>query len=158
MTILSVLAFENEFVKRVLIDQNKIEQTILVNHRLDGEPIMMNPPKNVLRCYTHDASKIGYRKETKTFDPLRLRKGVPRLTKDLEAYIWSAFRFNSPLKSHWSFIWVVFFFLNFWSEQEEGIKRSKDEETQLKHQLHMNEDQFKIQKSKQIKLQVDTIF
>lgn len=50
-TILDVLDISDEFVKRVLIDQNHIESTILIENRKEAENLMFQKPKNVSQCY-----------------------------------------------------------------------------------------------------------
>lgn len=58
-TILDVLDISNEHVKRVLIDQNNIEGTILIENRREAERIMYNRPQNVMRCYAMTKGSDG---------------------------------------------------------------------------------------------------
>ncbi|KAF5093008.1 hypothetical protein D0Z00_004292 [Geotrichum galactomycetum] len=50
-TVLDVLEISDEHVKRVLIDQNKIESTILIENRREAEQLMYTRPRNVIQCY-----------------------------------------------------------------------------------------------------------
>ncbi|EGG00382.1 uncharacterized protein MELLADRAFT_118060 [Melampsora larici-populina 98AG31] len=81
-TILRMLQFKNEFVKRVLINEDKIERTILVNHRREGDPIMSRHPrdrKGIERCFTIDGYRVGGITGGKQVSALSLYQGTPRL-------------------------------------------------------------------------------
>ena len=58
-TVLDVLDISDEHVKRVLIDQNKIESTILVENRREAEHLMYNRPHNVTQCYAMTKGSDG---------------------------------------------------------------------------------------------------
>lgn len=90
LTVLRVLSFTDEFVKRALINAAKIEKTILVEHRTIGDPIMTLPPhhrRNIDRCYTKDGYSIGGMTGGGNVMALTLYRGAPRIAPDRSDYI-----------------------------------------------------------------------
>ncbi|PLW58540.1 hypothetical protein PCANC_00062 [Puccinia coronata f. sp. avenae] len=84
-TILRALKFDDEFVKRALINDLRIEKTILVEHRRVGDPIMSNPPhlrRNIESCFTRDGFKVGGVNGGMGVKALTLYTGLPRLLND----------------------------------------------------------------------------
>lgn len=51
-TVLDALEISDEHIKRVLINQNRIESTILVENRSEAEELMYPTPPKVSRCYS----------------------------------------------------------------------------------------------------------
>ncbi|CAH7690117.1 hypothetical protein PPACK8108_LOCUS25362 [Phakopsora pachyrhizi] len=89
-TILRVLDIDDEFVKRALINDARIEKSILVHHRTDGEPIMTGPGNsrfNIDTCYTKDCYRVGNAAGTRQVTALRPYKGAPRISADQASFI-----------------------------------------------------------------------
>ncbi|KAL1918810.1 uncharacterized protein VTP21DRAFT_2832 [Calcarisporiella thermophila] len=90
MTVLRVLHFEDEFVKRQLIVSDNVEQVILVEDRFEADRIMYNngrgAPRNVSACYTIDGFKVGARTGLST-QALNKYRGPPRFARDLDGQI-----------------------------------------------------------------------
>ncbi|CAH7690120.1 hypothetical protein PPACK8108_LOCUS25366 [Phakopsora pachyrhizi] len=89
-TILRVLDIDDEFVKRALINDARIEKSILVHHRTDGEPIMTGPRNsrfNIDTCYTKDCYRVGNAAGTRQVTALRPYKGAPRISADQASFI-----------------------------------------------------------------------
>ncbi|KAG0150161.1 hypothetical protein CROQUDRAFT_104465 [Cronartium quercuum f. sp. fusiforme G11] len=90
LTVLRMLTFDDEYVKRALINNAKIERTILVEHRREGDPIMCLPReerRNVDRCYTIDGFEVGGAGTGKMVTALNMKRGASRLSNDHTAYI-----------------------------------------------------------------------
>ncbi|KAG9290012.1 hypothetical protein G9A89_010318 [Geosiphon pyriformis] len=91
LTVLRILQFENEQVKRVFINDKKIESTILVECRADADMIMYNQgkgfPRNVSSCYTIDGFKIGHQGGGFSTQAMPIHKGPSRFTKDFDQEI-----------------------------------------------------------------------
>lgn len=90
LTVLRNLTFDNEYVKRALINSARIERTILVEHRRVGDPIMSRRPEdrpNVDRCYTLDGFACGGAGSGKMVTALQLKGGACRLSDDHSAFI-----------------------------------------------------------------------
>ncbi|EFP93825.1 myosin ATPase [Puccinia graminis f. sp. tritici CRL 75-36-700-3] len=87
VTILRALHFEDEFVKRALINDMRIEKTILVEHRTEGDPIMSHPPPNIVSCYTRDGFKVGGVDGGRGVRALTMYNGPPRLSNDDGSFI-----------------------------------------------------------------------
>lgn len=84
-TIFRALSFQDEYVKRALINDLRIEKTILVNHRRDGDPIMSQEADlrpNIESCYTRDGYRVGGIQGGKQSFGLTMYPGPPRLTRD----------------------------------------------------------------------------
>lgn len=84
-TILRLLKFKNEQVMRQLIVTAKIEKTILVENRSDGDSIMHRPPRNVSNCYSIDGFQIGLRGGGFGTFALAVYNKVPRLSQVSES-------------------------------------------------------------------------
>lgn len=85
LTILRALEFDDEFIKRALINDLRIEKTILVKHRTEGDPIMTLPRQqraNIDICYTIDGYKVGGVTGGKGVNALKWNKGPSRLSRD----------------------------------------------------------------------------
>ncbi|ODQ63951.1 P-loop containing nucleoside triphosphate hydrolase protein [Nadsonia fulvescens var. elongata DSM 6958] len=61
-TILDVLSFSDDYVKRLFIDFNRIESLILVNDRAEGDREMYKNPKNVKSAYACSSDSRSYYK------------------------------------------------------------------------------------------------
>ncbi|CAG8497689.1 11743_t:CDS:10 [Ambispora leptoticha] len=88
LTILRVLQFDSEQVKRVFINDKSIESTILIENRSEADEIMYNHgrgyPHNVSACYTIDGFKIGHRGGGYSTQAMRIYNGPSRFTTDIE--------------------------------------------------------------------------
>ncbi|WAQ83546.1 hypothetical protein PtA15_3A917 [Puccinia triticina] len=90
LTVLRALKFENEFVKRALINDLRIEKSILVEHRREGDPIMSKEPRyrrNIDSCFTRDGYKVGGVQGGRGVKALHLYGGPPRLSNDDGSFI-----------------------------------------------------------------------
>ncbi|KAH9469428.1 hypothetical protein MJO29_003615 [Puccinia striiformis f. sp. tritici] len=90
LTILRALNFEDELVKRALINDIRIERSILVEHRREGDPIMSNPPhlrRNIDSCFTRDGYKVGGVQGGRGVRALAMYRGPPRLSTDDGSFI-----------------------------------------------------------------------
>lgn len=91
-TILDVLDISNEYVKRALIDANRIEQTILIAERSNAAAVMKQHPGNVRTCIARDQKGGGYNigsttvgvQKTAPIQPFRL---LPRMSSDNSAVL-----------------------------------------------------------------------
>ncbi|KAA8913808.1 hypothetical protein TRICI_003116 [Trichomonascus ciferrii] len=91
-TVLDVLDISNEYVKRALIDANRIEQTILIAERSKGADVMKKHPENVRTCIARDQKGGGYNigsttvgvQKTAPIQPFRL---LPRMSSDNSAVL-----------------------------------------------------------------------
>lgn len=87
-TILRSLRFENDFVKRVLIDLHKIESTILIENRADADKTMYNKPEKVKACFSlksdgsGDGFRVGGRQGGSGTAPFRAYRGRYRIRGD----------------------------------------------------------------------------
>jgi chromosome segregation ATPase len=86
LTVLRVIKFNDEWVKRQLITANKIERTLLMEDRARADEIMSRNPRNIDLCFTSGGYKVGGKSgmKTESIDPYR---GVPRFQKDLDGEI-----------------------------------------------------------------------
>ncbi|KAI8874481.1 P-loop containing nucleoside triphosphate hydrolase protein [Ramicandelaber brevisporus] len=84
-TMLRVLDFENEFVKRILINTFKIEASALVEQRRDADDFMKNQPYNVERCYTMDGFRVTQNEGKLTTTALPGITYQPRLTHSVDS-------------------------------------------------------------------------
>jgi len=85
LTILRALKFEDEYVKRALINDLRIEKSILVEHRREGDPIMSKEPnerRNIDSCFTRDGYKVGGVMGGRAVKALYMYGGPPRLSND----------------------------------------------------------------------------
>jgi len=101
-TILRALKFKDEHVKRALINDLRIEKSILVEHRLEGDPIMSDPPhlrRNIEACYTRDGFRVGGVDRGRAVRALNMYKGPPRLSQDDGSFIAELNRKASELES-----------------------------------------------------------
>ena len=97
-TILRVLQFDNELVRRQLIIQHGIEQSLLIRKRDDGYRTMYHgpKPKNTKCCYTlHDSRKdAGHRmsyggrnQNEEDMSGVKYRTQKPRMKSDVDSQI-----------------------------------------------------------------------
>lgn len=87
ITMLRVLEFDNEWVKRQLIIAASIQQIILVHERRQGDDIMRNGgPSNVKSCFSKDCVQIGAKKGLRS-DARAKYNGPPRLSSDVGSAI-----------------------------------------------------------------------
>lgn len=91
-TVLDVLDISNEYVKRALIDANRIEQTILIAERSKAAAVMKEHPDNVRTCIARDQKGGGYNigsttvgvQKSAPIQPFRL---LPRMSSDNSAVL-----------------------------------------------------------------------
>ena len=88
LTILRALDISNEYVKRRLIDGNRIEAIILTETWNEAHDIMDsgNRPSNVNGCFTMDGKQVGGARGART-DNLRMYTGAPRFIVDVRQRI-----------------------------------------------------------------------
>ncbi|KAG0211312.1 Structural maintenance of chromosomes protein 6 [Mortierella sp. GBA30] len=89
LTINRVLDFDNEWVRRLLIDKNAIEGTILVERRDEADRITSSGPggsfpENVMRCYTKNLMMVGDRGGGAASIMMRHYRGPPRLSQNVD--------------------------------------------------------------------------
>lgn len=84
LTILRALDISNEYVKRRLIDGNRIEAIILTETWNEAHEIMDtgHRPTNVNGCFTMDGKQVGGARGART-DNLRMYTGAPRFIVDV---------------------------------------------------------------------------
>ncbi|MBW0473299.1 hypothetical protein O181_013014 [Austropuccinia psidii MF-1] len=90
LTVLRALKFEDEFAKRALINDLRVEKTILVEHRRQGDPIMTQPKHlrpNIEICYTRDGFRVGGIVGGRQSIPLNMYRGPPRLSSDDGSFV-----------------------------------------------------------------------
>jgi len=83
LTALRALKFNDEWVKRQLITNNKIEKMLLMTDRKAADDLMYNnTPHNIQLCFTDGGYKVGGKQgmKTESVDPYR---GAPRFQKDI---------------------------------------------------------------------------
>lgn len=54
-----ILTIENKYVLKLLVDSAKIESSILVRERAEGDAIMRNQPPKVTGCFSADCYRLG---------------------------------------------------------------------------------------------------
>lgn len=99
-TVLRVLDIDNELVRRQLIINQAIEQTVLIEDRREGEQLMYAGarPKNVKQCFTlHSGSgrrgwgiRLGFMQgngNNATSSPIKPPHGKPRMKTDVDSQI-----------------------------------------------------------------------
>ncbi|KAF9362198.1 Structural maintenance of chromosomes protein 6 [Mortierella sp. NVP85] len=89
LTINRVLDFDDEWVRRLLIDKNSIESTILVEKRSDADRITSSGrdggfPENVTGCFTIDLIRVGDRSGGAASIMMTKYRGPPRLTANVD--------------------------------------------------------------------------
>jgi structural maintenance of chromosomes protein 6 len=58
-TVLRILEISDEFVKRQLINQNRIESTILIENRAQADEVMYRRPPKVTACFAINPERRG---------------------------------------------------------------------------------------------------
>ncbi|KAI9680781.1 MAG: Structural maintenance of chromosomes protein 6 [Caeruleum heppii] len=95
-TTLRVLEIDNELVKRQLIINQAIEQTILIESRSEAQTVMSDEhrPRNVRQCYCLNDQRRGWgirygwgRDNAPTASPMAPMTGQPRMKTDVESQI-----------------------------------------------------------------------
>ncbi|KAF9173455.1 Structural maintenance of chromosomes protein 6 [Mortierella sp. AD010] len=86
LTINRALDFDNEWVRRLMIDKNNIESTILVEVRAEADRIMRSGrnggfPEKVSQCITIDCMRVGDRSGGSSTIMMNKYRGPPRLSK-----------------------------------------------------------------------------
>ncbi|KAG0277929.1 Structural maintenance of chromosomes protein 6 [Linnemannia exigua] len=89
LTINRALEFDNEWVRRLLIDKVSIESTILVMTRREGDVVTSSGPNgrfpvNVTHCVTRDMWRVGDRAGGASSSPVYRYRGPPRLAADVD--------------------------------------------------------------------------
>ncbi|KAF9196644.1 Structural maintenance of chromosomes protein 6 [Haplosporangium sp. Z 11] len=109
LTINRVLDFDDEWVRRLLIDKHSIESTILIEKRKDADEITSSGrnggfPDNVSQCFTVDLWRVGDRNGGASSLMMSAYKGPPRLSKnvdrELEVLEGNARRSEDSLRHH----------------------------------------------------------
>ncbi|OBZ83040.1 Structural maintenance of chromosomes protein 6 [Choanephora cucurbitarum] len=86
LTVLRAIKFEDEWVKRQLINSNKIEKILLMEDRKKADNIMLNKPRNIDLCFTSGGYKVGGKAGMRT-EAIDKYRGPPRLQNDLDGVI-----------------------------------------------------------------------
>ncbi|KAJ2631828.1 Structural maintenance of chromosomes protein 6, partial [Coemansia sp. RSA 1694] len=90
-TMLNVLDFQDEVVKRQLINLNRIEQIILVDKRVEGDKIVVanngKLPPNVIACMTADGYQVGSRSGGLSTQSTNLVRETTRLGENIATAI-----------------------------------------------------------------------
>ncbi|KAF9990791.1 Structural maintenance of chromosomes protein 6 [Mortierella antarctica] len=89
LTINRVLDFDDEWVRRLLIDKSSIESTILVEKRADADRITSSGrngsfPDNVTQCFTLDLVRVGDRSGGASSIMMTHYRGPPRLSQNVD--------------------------------------------------------------------------
>ncbi|KAF9110952.1 Structural maintenance of chromosomes protein 6 [Mortierella sp. AM989] len=89
LTINRLLDFDNEWVRRLLIDKNSIESAILVEERSNADRITSSGrdggfPDNVTQCFTLNFYRVGDRGGGASSMLVNRYKGPPRLVKNVD--------------------------------------------------------------------------
>ncbi|GJJ74285.1 structural maintenance of chromosomes protein 6 [Entomortierella parvispora] len=92
LTINRILDFDDEWVRRLLIDKNSIESTILVEQRQEADRITSSGPnggfpEGVSQCFTVDLIRVGDRSGGASSLMMRRYNGPPRLSKNVEGQL-----------------------------------------------------------------------
>ncbi|KAJ2779925.1 Structural maintenance of chromosomes protein 6 [Coemansia javaensis] len=91
VTILRALDISDEVVKRQLININRIEQIILVEHRATGDKVMVSNnggfPRNVTACLSADGYSVGARGGGLSTQAITLVRPSSRLGEDISQAI-----------------------------------------------------------------------
>ncbi|KAJ1734410.1 Structural maintenance of chromosomes protein 6, partial [Coemansia biformis] len=91
MTILRAVDIDNEVVKRQLININRVEQIILVEHRAMGDKVMVSNnggfPRNVTACLSADGYNVGARGGGLSTQAVNLVRPSSRLGEDISQAI-----------------------------------------------------------------------
>ncbi|CAH1756354.1 7503_t:CDS:10 [Entrophospora sp. SA101] len=94
LTVLRVLQINSPYIKRIFINQNRIECTILVENRREADEIMYNKgrgfPHNVDSCYTIEGYKVGHKGGGFSTQAVRLYRGPSRFIKDVQGQMRNA--------------------------------------------------------------------
>ncbi|KAF9924950.1 Structural maintenance of chromosomes protein 6 [Linnemannia zychae] len=88
LTINRALEFDNEWVRRLMIDKSAIESTILVTSRREGDIVTSSGPggrfpQNVTGCFSMDLWRVGDRAGGAFSAPMNKYRGPPRLAADV---------------------------------------------------------------------------
>ncbi|RCH92677.1 Structural maintenance of chromosomes protein 6, partial [Rhizopus stolonifer] len=86
MTVLRAIKFEDEWVKRQLINANKIEKILLMEDRQKADQVMYQKPKNIDLCFTSNCYRVGGKSGMRT-ESIDKYRGPPRFRKDLDHLI-----------------------------------------------------------------------
>ncbi|KAF9906997.1 Structural maintenance of chromosomes protein 6 [Linnemannia zychae] len=89
LTINRALEFDNEWVRRLMIDRSAIESTILIQTRREGDVVTSSGPNgrlpvNVSACVTRDMWRVGDRAGGASSSPVNRYRGPPRLAADVD--------------------------------------------------------------------------
>ncbi|KAI9596281.1 P-loop containing nucleoside triphosphate hydrolase protein [Syncephalis fuscata] len=85
LTVLRVLNISHPMVTRQLVIQNRIEQIVLIEERIEAERVMSNGfPSNVTACYTREGFSIGTRSGGSATIAMSQYTGPPRFTVDIQ--------------------------------------------------------------------------
>ncbi|ORZ28501.1 P-loop containing nucleoside triphosphate hydrolase protein [Lobosporangium transversale] len=89
LTINRVLEFDNEWVRRLLIDKNGIESTILIEKREDADRVTSSGPHGgfpdkVTQCFTMNLMRVGDRQGGAASIMMAKYRGPPRLSQNVD--------------------------------------------------------------------------
>ncbi|WAQ83634.1 hypothetical protein PtA15_4A82 [Puccinia triticina] len=143
-TILRALKFEDEYVKRALINDLRIEKSILVEHRREGDPIMAEPQhrrSNIVSCYTRDGFQVGGVDRGRGCKALKMYTGQPRLSNDDGSFIVELNRRAAELETKITEARQQAAAAHSQSSQSaDQLKKLKVEEEQINRQLHTSRE------------------
>ncbi|KAG0318300.1 Structural maintenance of chromosomes protein 6 [Linnemannia gamsii] len=89
LTINRALEFDDEWVRRLMIDKSAIESTILVKTRREGDVVTSSGPNgrfpvNVSQCLSQDMWRVGDRGGGASSSPVNRYRGPPRLAVNVD--------------------------------------------------------------------------
>ncbi|KAF9970519.1 Structural maintenance of chromosomes protein 6 [Actinomortierella ambigua] len=92
ITICRILQFEDEWIRRILIDRHSIEQTILMRDRAEADRVTSSGPnggmpENVALCFTINMVRVGDQSGAASSIQMRQYRGPPRLVQDVDREI-----------------------------------------------------------------------
>ncbi|KAG0215890.1 Structural maintenance of chromosomes protein 6 [Mortierella sp. NVP41] len=88
LTVNRALEFDDEWVRRLMIDKSGIESTILIATRREADVVTSSGPNgrfpiNVTACLTQDRWRVGDRAGGASSVPMTRYRGPPRLSQDV---------------------------------------------------------------------------
>lgn len=98
LTILRVLAIENDYILRQLVNSVHIEAAALVDRRVEGDELMRQGLRNVRYCFSGDMYRVGGGQVGSTTMTLNPYKGPPRLSSDVQDRLKQAQAYGADLQ------------------------------------------------------------
>ncbi|KAG0287576.1 Structural maintenance of chromosomes protein 6 [Linnemannia gamsii] len=89
LTINRALEFDDEWVRRLMIDKSAIDSTILVKTRREGDVVTISGPNgrfpvNASQCLSQDMWRVGDRGGGASSSPMNRYRGPPRLAANVD--------------------------------------------------------------------------